>query len=138
MNWINISSLEELQSLGKFNQIKEIINKDLDPILIIKARSWSDLYVKVNQIQKMLEKLQTKSTFTSKSSEYIFYLTELSGEARMNKLQIDKTHFTNKKKSKQWRDKIAKEIHPDKSNHPKSEQAMSKLNELYAQMVGKE
>ena len=69
--------------------------------------------------------------------EYIFYLLELEGELRMQKLGINKSHFTNKKKAKQWRDKISKEIHPDKSDHKKAEEAMAKLNSIYEAMIGR-
>jgi len=38
--------------------------------------------------------------FTSKSNEYIFYLTELDADIRIKKLRITKSLFSNKNKAK--------------------------------------
>lgn len=76
--------------------------------------------------------------FISNAAEYIFYLLELDGEIRTRKLGITKTHYSNKKKAKAWRDKISKAIHPDKCRHEKAADAMSKLNSMYKSMVSDE
>lgn len=151
MRWINANSVEELKTFGKFTEVKNGIKQDLGGVVNITGRSWNNLYEKIVKFRKILEPIVNQqkqrsdnlsknndSIFTSKANEYIFYLTELDGEIRMKKLGITKSHFTNKKKSKTWRDKISKEIHPDINTHPKAHKAMAKLNEIYSSMVGKE
>ena len=150
MRWINVQNVDELKSLGKFRDVKQEIKKDIGDNIKITGRSWKDLYKNISNFSKLVDKIyncnisnkentnkNTTSYFTSKSNEYIFYLTELDGEIRMKKLGITKSLFTNKKDAKLWRDKISKEIHPDINNHPKSALAMAKLNEMYSSMVGK-
>ncbi len=152
MRWINVKDVNELKSLGKFTQVKQEIKKDVGDNIKITGRGWNDLYKNITKFSNLIEEIyqsdlnkskdiqQTSNTFdyfTSKSNEYIFYLTELDGDIRMKKLGITKSLFTNKNKAKAWRDKISKEIHPDINNHPKSSLAMAKLNEMYSSMVGK-
>lgn len=146
MKWIDVESVEELKTLGSFKEVKEEIKKDVGENVKLTGRSWNEVYNNivnfrnlVNLINKSRQATQTNEEyFASKANEYIFYLTELDGELRMKKLGITKTHFSNKKRAKTWRDKISKQIHPDVNNHPKSHLAMSKLNEMYTSMVGNE
>lgn len=152
MRWINVKDVNELKSLGKFAQVKQEIKKDVGDKIKITGRGWNDLYKNITKFSNLIEEIyqddfnstneikQSSNTFdyfTSKSNEYIFYLTELDGDIRMKKLGITKSLFANKNKAKAWRDKISKEIHPDINNHPKSSLAMAKLNEMYSSMVGK-
>lgn len=76
--------------------------------------------------------------FTSEASEYIFYLLELDGEARLKKLKVTKTHYSNKEKAKKWKNDIAKVIHYDKCHHPLSDEATSMLMDIYRGMIGNE
>lgn len=151
MRWVEVTSVEDLKALGNFREVSKIIKEDLEGIADIKDRSWKGLYDKVIKFRQLLESMiknestkeintieENYSFFTSKANEYIFYLTELEGDIRMKKLGITKSHFTSKKKSKEWRDKISKEIHPDINHHPKSQDAMAKLNSIYSSMIGKE
>lgn len=84
------------------------------------------------------EKEEKSEYFLSKASEFVFYLVELDGETRMEKLGVTKRHFTNKKIAKTWMRNISKEIHPDKCKLSKAEEAMSKLNSMYKLMVNNE
>lgn len=118
MRWVEVTSVEELKLLVNFRNLLQSMRKEV----LTQEINLSDNY----------------SFFTSKANEYIFYLTELDGDIRMKKLGITKIHFTSKKKSKEWRDKISKEIHPDINHHPKSQDAMAKLNFIYSSMIGKE
>ena len=76
--------------------------------------------------------------FISKASEYIFYLVELDGKERMEKLKVTRKHYSNKKVAKEWRDNIAKEIHPDVCKIKDAEKAIAKLNQLYSGMISNE
>lgn len=144
MRWLYVESIEQLKSLGKFRDLQKEIREDVGKIIKVTGRSWEELYSNILSFRNVIEKAnktnrqkECKEYFISKMDEYIFYLLELEGELRMQKLGINKSHFTNKKKAKQWRDKISKEIHPDKSDHKKAEEAMAKLNSIYEAMIGR-
>ena len=85
--------------------------------------------------ERVNDRVNDSDYFTSLASEYIFYLTELDGQLRMNKLNIKSTHFSDQRQAKSWRDKISKVIHPDLCHHQKASEAMAQLNDLYNQMV---
>lgn len=148
MRWIDVKNLDELKSLGKFMSVKKEISNDVGENIKITGRSWKDLFNNIIKFKEVVQKINISNIntynnedsneyFTSKANEYIFYLTELDGEVRMKKLGITKSHFSNKSKAKKWRDTISKEIHPDINNHPKSNIAMSKLNDMYSSMIGR-
>ena len=52
--------------------------------------------------------------FISKQAEYIYYLTELDGKTRNNKLGLTDIHYESKKEAKKWYKNIARLVHPDK------------------------
>lgn len=151
MNWIEVKSLDELKELGDFKELKEIIQRDVGPLVSIKCKGWNELYDKILIYKEILEKAKTllptpepevleiseipTTYFSSLSNEYIFYLLELDGDVRAKKLGITKAHYNNKTRAKNWMNKIAKCIHPDQCNHPKADKAMAKLNTLYKNMI---
>ena len=153
MEWMNVSSVEELKKMGKFREVSSLIKNDVkDTGIKISGRGWNDLWKSIEQFKDCIDKFcpkqkheaeqieiveqTTEATiyFNSKASEYIFYLIELDGDIRMKKLGITNVHFKNKRLAKKWREQISKAIHPDVCQHPYATQAMSKLNELYNQM----
>lgn len=97
----------------------------------------SDDIIKVNKVNINKGKA-IDNYFSSLENEYIFYLLELDGKTRADKLKITKKCYTNKRSAKAWRDKIAKIIHPDKCVNFKANEALIKLNELYKEMIGYE
>lgn len=158
MNWLGVKSVEDLKSLGKFTAVKAEVEKEAGGIINLKLNSWNNLYSSISKFQDMLgnlgvefnEKAKEQESniaacsseegeyFNCKASEYIFYLLELDGEARLKKLKVTKTHYRNKEKAKLWRNEIIKVIHSDKCHNPKADAATSKLTELYKGMVGDE
>lgn len=160
LDWLNVKGPDELRQLGTFNEVRKQIKNDGGKHIHITGRSWEGLWDSINEFKQKLkilkiagyhpvevnvvkEKTSEKNSsaskyFTSLANEYIFYLTELDGELRMNKLGIKGTHFSNKRKAKLWRDKISKIIHPDVCNHENASEAMAQLNDLYSQMVGRD
>lgn len=162
MEWINVSSIEELKKLGKFREVSNGIKEDVAGTGIkVTGRGWNDLWKSIQNFKDLLSKFCLESKvevqesdaryqgglktngedivyFSSQAAEYIFYLVELDGEVRMEKLGITSSCFSNKRSAKNWREKISKVIHPDICHHLYASDAMSKLNELYAHMVGRE
>ena len=166
MEWIKVSSIEELKKLGKFREVSNGIKEDVAGTGIkVTGRGWNDLWKSIQNFKDLLSKFCPESKvevqendvkygieqqcglkvnsqdaiyFSSQAAEYIFYLVELDGEVRMDKLGITSSCFSNKRSAKTWREKISKVIHPDICHHLYASDAMSKLNELYAHMVGRD
>lgn len=122
-------------------------------MITIKSNSWVGLYQKIvtfrelvtylndKVIEKGNENKEAKQSnyesvyFTSKEAEYIFYLLELDGKNRAEKLNISMKCYSNKSEAKRWRDSIAKVIHPDICKNPRAKEAVLKLNQLYEDMI---
>ena len=137
MEWFNVKSLDELKKLGKFREVGAKVKSDCNGIVNIKLGSWKNLYNSILNLRGLLKQLQVTPNcyFNSLASEYIFYLVELDGKDRLDKLKVDRKFYSNKKSAKAWRDKIAKEIHPDKCSIPQAKEAIAKLNQLYEGMI---
>ena len=60
MDWMNVSSTEELKKLGKFKEVREKIKQDIDADKMIKisGRSWNDLYQSIQKFKGIISKLQ--------------------------------------------------------------------------------
>lgn len=163
LDWLKVKNAEELKQLGKFNEVRAEIKKFGGKTIRVSGRSWDELFTSIQSFQKVLQELNLSECknvvdevrvssssentneivsdndyFTNQASEYIFYLTQLDGEARMSKLGITSTHFSSQQKARKWRDKISKVIHPDVCKHVHASGAMAQLNDLYNQMVGRE
>ena len=73
--------------------------------------------------------------FYSEVDRYIFALTELDGKNRQKILGISSLHYSNKEIAKKWKKDMAKKIHPDICNHPKSKEAWEKMDQIYNEMI---
>lgn len=72
--------------------------------------------------------------FKSEEAKYIFYLVALGGKIQLDFLNIDKGHYGNRERARNWYEEIKKKI--ENSKHPKLEEAVKNLNKLYKGMVG--
>ena len=152
MEWFNVESVDELKKLGKLRDIGPKIKQDCNGIVNIKLGSWKNLYNSILNLRQLLLELQgekvignenvevnngqaTNVYFTSLAAEYIFYLLELDGKDRLNKLNVNRKYYSNKRLAKVWRDKIAWEIHPDRCKINGADRALAKLNQLYESMI---
>lgn len=141
MKWLDVNSVEELKTLGKFNAVKKEINQDLLDKVNITGKGWDELYSNIIQFKFLIESINkvierennTSIYFLSASTEYIYYLMELEGDIKIKNLGITKNHYTNKKKAKEWKDKIYKSIKEEK--HPKLDEALEELNRIYELMI---
>lgn len=138
-SWKNLyNSIIQLKELIlEFQEDKDTIysdNNSIDMNISTKKEN-TNLVRKIKDINMDND---TSEFFTSKAAEYIFYLVELDGKERMDKLKVTRKHYCNKKVAKEWRDSIAKEIHPDLCKIRDAEKAISKLNQLYAGMISNE
>lgn len=145
MNWLNINSIEELQSLGKFRDVSNKVKNDVGSMGKINRKGWQTLYDSIiifrESVNKFTKELEENSVnpdeyFVSKANEYIFYLLELEGDLRANKLGVTKRHFTNKRIAKQWKNSILKEIRPKVCKNSRANEAVAVLNSIYEEMAG--
>ena len=132
MEWLNISSVEELKKLGKMRQVmqrikddieklfhnKKSVDKNIVTMISIKSNSWAGLYQKILAFREVItylndnivkpnneeRKIQIDNYdpgyFTSKEAEYIYYLLELDGKDRAEKLRITMKCYSNKREAK--------------------------------------
>lgn len=149
VNWMDIQSVSELKALGTLKEVKKMLADAMACEGLVTGTSFDQLFQKLVSLQKIVqthsshhETPQTPPVsseeiyFNSSAHEYLFYLLELEGELRMNKLGITRQHFSNPKLAKQWYHAIAKQIHPDICHHPKATLAMSELSQLFNEMSG--
>jgi hypothetical protein len=145
---LNAQSVDELKKLGKYKEIRNLIQQELTNRLQIKASGWNDLYDVISLMRKVgsrqkedhqishVEELENIPYFKSETDRLIYSLIELSGEPQLKALCINKSHFRDAKKAKALRNSIAHKIHPDKSKHPKAEEAMGELTKLFRGVLG--
>lgn len=165
MDWLNANNIEDIKKFGTLNEVKKIIKNDLKvyfsgvkskdkniiEMISVKSSSWIGLLDKIKALKIFVNEFSdiknneiynsdayNNDYFKSKTDEYIFYLLEMDGKQRAEKLKINRKCYLNETEAKKWRNQIAKELHPDKSNHKKATQATAKLNQLYKEMVGYE
>lgn len=149
---LKIESLEELKELGKMLEIKYEVQEKLGDRIKIRSRSWEELFLAIQQLKNFLnyeineitpinqrnlpmKKDSNIEYFKTRTDEIIYALIELKGKQRQEKLNITNFCYNNPKYAKKWRNDIVKLIHPDKTKHPKAEEAMTLLQELYEGMV---
>ena len=73
--------------------------------------------------------------FKNEETKYIFYLVALEGKIQLDFLNIDRWHYGNRERARNWYEEIKKKI--ENSKHLKLEEAIKNLNKLYRGMVGK-
>ena len=73
--------------------------------------------------------------FKTEEHKIIFAVLYTDTLLREKLLGISEELYLNKEKAKEWRNHLVKKIHPDISKIPGAEEAIKKLNELYARMT---
>lgn len=145
MNLFNANSEEELRKYGKLNNVRNELKKLLGSEVKIKSNNWSNLFKSITALKRIslyifgdnnnVELLTNDIYFKGETERYIFFLLELDGEQRLEKLGVNRVHYSNKEIADKWRNGIAKIIHPDVCSHIKAEEAMAELNEMYREML---
>jgi hypothetical protein len=118
-----------------------LLGKDIK----IKSNTWQSLYESIESLRKIAQcfsdgvQSETEKSndlyFKGEVEKIIFYLVELDGKLRLDKLGVNMMHYSKKELAEKWRNDIAKQIHPDKCKHPKAVEAMSELNDIYKEMT---
>ena len=149
VNWSQIKDIDTLKQLGSFRKVKENLSKELQ--MCITARSWEKLFEKLKIFQDVFAKTSSNVTqpsysedfdsdlpyFRSETDRAIFILVETDGRCRQRLLNVTPTHYGDPELAKQWMRSLAKLVHPDITNHFKAKEAMSNLDEMYGEMIGK-
>ncbi|KXA24034.1 hypothetical protein HMPREF3221_00632 [Fusobacterium nucleatum] len=73
--------------------------------------------------------------FKNEETKYIFYLVALEGKIQLDFLNIDRGHYENRQRARNWYEEIKKKI--KYSKHPKLEEAIENLDKLYRGMGGR-
>lgn len=163
LNWLKVNSVDELKALGNIKEVRSIIKHDLIEffngqkskekniceMIKITSNSWSGLYDKICALRNFMSSLNDKDEkkdhgnlednieyFKTEEDEIIFYLLEMEGKSRSEKLGITRGCFRDKEVAKLWRNNIYKKIHPDKTKNKNASKAAAKLNQLYKEMIG--
>lgn len=149
---LKANTLEELKEVGKMLEIKYTVQEVAGDRIKIRSRSWQELFQVILTLKEFpqfkssnnenmiinIAKEQNDSNvqyFKTRTDEIIFALLELKGKQRQEKLKITNFCYNNPQYAKKWRNDLVKIIHPDKTEHPKSAEAMQVLKELYEGMI---
>lgn len=73
--------------------------------------------------------------FVSESARLIHALVELDGESRQRALGVTQSHYRDAELAKQWRNRIAMQIHPDVCRHAKAHEAANELAVMFQEMT---
>lgn len=73
--------------------------------------------------------------FVSESARLIYALVEMDGKCRQRALGLTQAHYSDGDLAKQWRNQIAKKIHPDVSRHRQANDAANELAEMFKEMT---
>jgi len=73
--------------------------------------------------------------FTSEPARLIYALVEMDGKCRQRALGLTQAHYSDGDLARQWRNRIAKQIHPDVSRHPQAHDAANELAEMFKEMT---
>ena len=143
MKWFYCSSIEELKELGSFREVRKKVKEEIGENIKIKANSWRNLFTSISSFKELFKKVKSSQQkdelyFNSQISKLIFYLLELDGEIRLEKLGVNKLHYLNKEKADKWKRNLVKKLHPDVCNHPKADKAIIEVNSLYKEMIENE
>lgn len=159
-DWININNKDDFKKIGNFTYVRKMIKEDLSEfsnnnckskldlskMINITSNSINGLIKKIVLLKSFIEensknmsiseggKVDSNKYFKSEAHEMVFYLNELDGEERLNKLAVYKIHYLNEELARKWYLDIAKKIHPDvliKDNIDGAEEAMSNLTAIY-------
>lgn len=152
MNIFFTRTIEELKKIGNIRKLRKELKELLGDNIKIKTKSWKDLLESIEALKKIAELINKMDStqeekeeheldkeqdlyFKGEAEKYIFYLLELDGKTRLNKLGVNKMHYAKKETASKWRNEIAKKIHPDNCTNKMAQKAMNELNYLYREMV---
>lgn len=140
--WYEAESVKELKEIGSFKDVKKVIRDDLGDSIKLNYSGWESLLESIIKLTEVIDKIRTSSCknlyFNSEVSEIIYYLLNLDGRVRLDKLKITQKHFLDKDIAKEWKLSMAKKLHPDICKHEKATEAMSEVNKLYKEMTKNE
>lgn len=71
--------------------------------------------------------------FKDETSEYLYYLLELDGKIKTDKLGITKRLYSNKEAALKWKEKLESKL--SDTTHEKYELGIKELEEIYNFMI---
>jgi len=146
MDIFTAKSISELKTCGKLKDVREQFKSCIDSSKF-KTNTWANMFESIKAAKEMAESITGKPVpettqasgndpyFKGEAERYIFFLLEMDGEARKQKLKINRLNYSDKAYAKKWKDSIAKIVHPDNCKHPLAEAAYTELTEMYKGMI---
>jgi len=129
----SIDSLDDLKQLGSVSILIEKIEKYVFP-LKVSGSTYEELFEVIKCLKKNWQPLRNEY-FSSKRSEYIYYLLEHEGEKREKLLGIDDEIYSDSKKAKHWYKRIAQIIRADLADSERAKNAFQTLQNIYKDLT---
>ncbi len=128
-------SIDDLKLLGTFREVKALFQARLGPGVRVTVRSWRGLLAAVRHaVGGCASPPPRDAFFVSAAAEAIFALLRLHGDPQFELLGITVGHFGNPALAREWRDRVARLVHPDRCEHPEAARAMAEVSEIYEAM----
>ena len=130
MNLTEARTTADLEELGSIDEVRHQLAEIVQPLRVDGA-SYDELLAVVRTLQDKWLGFR-KGPFVSSQAEYVFYLTELDGSVRNQRLGITDAHYHDQKLAKQWFRSMRNLVHSDKGG---DDRAFRKLKDLYEVMT---
>lgn len=146
----------DIESMGSFKELKQCLRDAIpENLALYDVRGWDDLRALRKDLNSLAQKMNNKSKnvngstgeksdsteddqfFVSQAAKLVFFLTELDGKSRLEKIGYEKKMSYDKEEAKNWRNKIIKKIHPDYCNHPRAKEATEELDKMYKEITAR-
>lgn len=133
----SIESIEKLKEIGEEIEIKNMIEKVLEPLCIPEtSQSYEELFkIVINILKPVMVLKDNDVVFKSKQAEFTFYLAKCEGEVRNQFLNIDDVLYEDEAKAKKWYKSISKIVHPDVNQLNIASLAFKNLQDIFTTMT---
>lgn len=135
--WLSLTKGEVEKS---FENTKEKVLKDTGLENVIDIKTQEQLLALVRSYQLLSQVKTEDEYFISKNHRLAYHLLNIDrqpSEIYEKELEITRVHYKEKSLAKDWKRKMSKVFHPDKSNFKFDVQdVMSSVNKIYKRLVG--
>lgn len=137
MKWLKAQTVDELKKMGTLQEVSKQVRRDCRGAININTDNWNSLFESIKLLRLIVREIDetNEENFTSKGSQYIFYLTELEGKERKEKLNVRRRLYANRTMATEWKNQIEKEIISEEIDSKIVQKAISILNQLYLDMI---
>ncbi|MCR3909252.1 hypothetical protein NUK47_10750 [Aeromonas hydrophila] len=135
--WLSLTK-EEIDKSFDLTKVKVLKDTGLKGLIEIKTKEQLLALVKSYQLLNQIKK--EDEYFISKNHRLAYHLLNIDrpqSEIYEKELEITRVHYKEKSLAKDWKRKMSKIFHPDRSNFKFDVQdVMSSVNNIYKRLVG--